>query len=102
MSPADIVRAIRSSVPDRPLYISVDKDVLDPENAATDWDQGSMTLRQLLDVIRELKRVRPIEGADICVEMPLSPVDLLSGERVRHLKKNERANKAIVDALLAG
>lgn len=102
MSPADIVRAIRSSVPDRPLYISVDKDVLDPENAATDWDQGSMTLRQLLDVIRELKRVRPIEGADICGEMPLSPVDLLSGERVRHLKKNERANKAIVDALLAG
>jgi hypothetical protein len=34
--------------------------------------------------------------------MPLSPVDLLSGERVRHLKKNELANKAIVDVLLAG
>ena len=101
MSPEAIARAIRSSAPGLPLYISVDKDVLDPENAATDWDQGSMTLRQLLDVIRELKRTRPIAGADVCGEMPLSPVDLLSGERVRHLKKNERANKAIVDALLA-
>jgi predicted DNA-binding antitoxin AbrB/MazE fold protein len=34
--------------------------------------------------------------------MPLSPVDLLTGERVRLLRKNERANQAIVDALLAG
>lgn len=102
MSPAEIVRAIRSATPDQPLYISVDKDVLDPENAATDWDQGSMTLRQLLDAIRELKRTRPLAGADICGELPLSPVELLSGERVRHLRKNEIANKAIVDVLLAG
>jgi len=59
-------------------------------------------LRQLLDVIRELKRTHPLEGGDICGELPLSPVDFLSDERVRHLKKNEIANKAIVDLLLAG
>jgi arginase family enzyme len=101
-SAAEIVRAIRSDLSDQPLYISVDKDVLDRENAVTNWDQGSMTLRQLLDVIRELKRTHPLEGGDICGELPLSPVDFLSDERVRHLKKNEIANKAIVDLLLAG
>jgi len=97
-----IARTVRALAPGLPLYISVDKDVLGPDHAATDWDQGSMSLRQLLDVIRELKRTRPLAGADICGEMPLGPIDLLSGERLRHLKKNERANKAIVDALLAG
>lgn len=102
MPAESIARAVRSSASDLPLYISVDKDVLDPDNAVTDWDQGSMTLRQLLDVIRELKRILPLEGADVCGEMPMTPVDLLSGERLRHLKKNERANQAIVDALLAG
>jgi len=102
MSAAEIERAIRAAVPDQPIYISVDKDVLNRDNAATDWDQGSMTLRQLLDAIRELKRTRPLAGADVCGELPLSPVDLLSGEQVRHLKKNELANKAIVDVLLAG
>lgn len=102
-STAEVVRAIRSVLPDhQPLYISVDKDVLNRENAATNWDQGSMTLRQLLDVIRELKRTHPLAGVDVCGELPLSPVDFLSGERVRHLKKNEIANKAIVDVLLAG
>lgn len=102
LSPVDIVRAIRSVLPDGPVYISVDKDVLDPDNAVTNWDQGSMTLRQLLDVIRELKRLRPIVGEDICGELPLSPVDVLCDERVPQLKKNEIANKAIVDILLAG
>ena len=101
-STAEIVRAIRSVLTDQPLYISVDKDVLDPDNAATNWDQGSMTLQQLLDVIRELKLTHPLAGVDVCGELPLSPVDALSGERVRHLKKNEIANKAIVDVLLAG
>lgn len=102
MSAAEVVRAVRSVLPDQPLYISVDKDVLDRENAATNWDQGSMTLRQLLDVIWELKQTYPLAGVDVCGELPLSPVDFLSGERVRHLKKNEIANKAIVDVLLAG
>jgi len=102
MSAAEIVRAVRAMLPALPVYISVDKDVLDRENAATNWDQGSMTLRQLLGVIRGLKKALPIAGMDISGELPLSPVEVLSGEKARHLKKNEIANKAIVDALLAG
>jgi hypothetical protein len=33
--------------------------------------------------------------------MPLSPVDFLSAELVRHIQKNEIANRAIVDILSA-
>lgn len=102
LSTAEVMREIRSILPEQPVYISVDKDVLDQGNAVTNWDQGSMTLEQLLDVIRELKRTRPIAGGDVCGELPLSPVDLLSDEKLRRLKKNEIANKAIVDVLLAG
>lgn len=102
LSTTEIVGSILSLLPDLPIYISVDKDVLNRDNAITNWDQGSMTLRQLLDVIRELKRTRRILGVDICGELPLSPVDFLSDNRVRHLKKNEIANKAIVDTLIAG
>lgn len=101
LTSVEIVRAIRFVLPEQPIYISVDKDVLDRGNAVTNWDQGSMTLQQLLDVIRELKRSHPIIGVDVCGELPLSPVDFLSNEQVRCVKKNENANKAIVDALLA-
>lgn len=107
LSAAEIVQTVRSvladhALADQPIYVSVDKDVLDRENAVTNWDQGSMTLEQLLEVIRELKQAHPIAGADISGELPLSPVDMLSGERLRHLKKNEIANRAIVDVLMAG
>jgi len=100
-STREVVQLIRSILPDHPIYISVDKDVLDEEHAATNWDQGSMTLRQLLYLIRDLKTTNPIVGVDICGEMPLSPVDFLSAELVRHIQKNEIANRAIVDILSA-
>lgn len=97
-----IVRTIRSLLVDQPIYISVDKDVLDPDNAITNWDQGSMSLRQLLDVLNVLKRIHTLVGVDICGELPLSPVEFLSDQRVWYLKRNEIANKAIIDVLLAG
>jgi arginase family enzyme len=100
-SVAAMEKKIRSILQDQPIYISVDKDVLDEEHAATNWDQGSMTLRQLLYLIRDLKTTNPIVGVDICGEMPLSPVDFLSAELVRHIQKNEIANRAIVDILSA-
>lgn len=99
---AAVVRMICAALPDLPLYISVDKDVLNRENAITNWDQGSMTLPQLLDVIRALKQIFPIVGVDICGELPLPPHAFPTAEQVRQLKKNEMANKAIVDVLLAG
>jgi len=102
LSTVQVVRALRRVLPDQPVYISIDKDVLDRDHAVTNWDQGSMTLSQLLDVIRELMRTRQLAGVDVCGELPLTPIDYLSDERVRSLKKNEIANKAIVDALLAG
>jgi len=102
LNTVQVVRAICSVLPDQPVYISVDKDVLDRDHAVTNWDQGSMSLQQLLDVIRELVRIRQLAGLDVCGELPLTPVDYLSDERVRYLKKNEIANKAIIDVLLAG
>ena len=30
-----------------PVYISIDKDVLNPASAATNWDQGSLSLWEL-------------------------------------------------------
>ncbi|MDD7454899.1 MAG: arginase family protein [Bacteroidales bacterium] len=53
-----------------PVYVSIDKDVLDTEWARTDWDQGTMTLQMLESWIRQIfEKVRVI-GVDICGESP--------------------------------
>ena len=50
------------------LYISIDKDALSPTYAATNWDQGSLTLDSLKNCIMTLASGRKILGIDICGE----------------------------------
>ncbi|WP_295057551.1 arginase family protein [uncultured Fibrobacter sp.] len=50
------------------LYISIDKDALSPTYAATNWDQGSLTLDALKNFITTLTAGRKILGIDICGE----------------------------------
>lgn len=51
-----------------PLYISVDKDVLDKKDAATNWDQGQLRLETLKQWILEAVEARGCTGVDICGE----------------------------------
>lgn len=48
------------------LWLSIDKDVLAPSAAVTNWDQGEMSLDHLTMAIRQLARAGRILGADIC------------------------------------
>ena len=49
-----------------PVYLSVDLDVLSPEYARTDWDQGDMDLPTLASAIEGLMADQTVLGADIC------------------------------------
>ncbi len=48
-----------------PVYVSVDKDALTKEFAVTDWDQGGMSLEELLEVLKACDG-HDVLGVDIC------------------------------------
>ena len=50
------------------IYLSIDKDALAPAFAATNWDQGSLTLDALKKFITETAANHKILGIDICGE----------------------------------
>lgn len=50
------------------IYLSIDKDVLAPAFATTNWDQGSLTLDALKNYITSFTANRKILGIDICGE----------------------------------
>ena len=50
------------------IYISIDKDALSTAEAATNWDQGSLTFEQLAATLQVLAENRKILGIDICGE----------------------------------
>ena len=59
---------------DLPIYVSLDKDVLSEDEAATDWDQGDMKISELLDIMRVLQEHRLL-GMDVCGEKKEAPTD---------------------------
>lgn len=86
-------------LPDMPLYISVDKDVLRPGDAQTSWSQGDMKLSELLDYLEITAgaltgKGQRLLGMDICGEC-----DPAGEERGR---VNDRANRALLEWFQTG
>lgn len=69
------------------LYISIDKDALSHAHAATNWDQGSLSLEHMKAIISEIAKDRKIIGVDIC------------GERARDFAGDEQHSVQAADAL---
>lgn len=59
---ADLSRRI----PTRDVWITIDKDVLGPEEAVTNWDQGEMRLAQAMALVRAVAERHAIVGVDVC------------------------------------
>jgi hypothetical protein len=57
---------LRSRIPTEAVWFTVDKDVLRPADAATNWDQGQMPLAALLEGLRRLGQGKRVLGADLC------------------------------------
>ena len=72
-----------------PTYLSVDKDVLCPEEASTTWSQGEMTLEELCQFVKILLEKQDILGMDVCGECD---PDACEGD---HL--NDLANRKLLE-----
>lgn len=51
-----------------PVYISIDKDVLDEKISETNWNQGHMSLSMLESILKNIIRKCKVIGIDICGE----------------------------------
>lgn len=72
---------------DRPLYISLDKDILNTDVLHTNWDQGDMSGDELFEILDTLLAERRVTAFDVCGEdLPDAPIDA-----------NKRFNEKIID-----
>ncbi len=75
-----------------PLYISIDLDILSRTYARTDWDQGDITLEQMISSLTVMCRDRRIIGADICGGLTIQ-----KGASAEDLATNAGTVKALTD-----
>ncbi|MBX3312171.1 MAG: agmatinase [Microbacteriaceae bacterium] len=83
---AEIITRLRNRVGNRPLYISVDIDVLDPAHAPGTGtpEAGGMTSRELLEIIRGLKGLNII-GGDVVEVSPSYDSAEITGIAAAHV-----------------
>ncbi len=73
-----------------PMYISIDKDVLDRRVVETNWDQGCLTSAELRNILRILLRKHSLIGVDICGEC--EPVV----SRLLELRRDDLFNRTLL------
>ncbi len=80
-----------------PIYISIDKDALSPDHAATNWDQGSLSLEHMKAIIEALAQGHKILGVDICGERARD----FAGDEHHSVQEadtlNDRTNRELVE-----
>lgn len=76
------------------LYISIDKDVLDPSVLKTDWDQGKMKEDTLLRWLLEISSKGKVVGVDLCGDFKRDPISELID--LKNKKAHERINRKII------
>jgi arginase family enzyme len=69
LSPYDLEDYISTIDVGRNIYLSIDKDVMSKKFAATNWDQGTMSLLQLEAIVNKILDGRRLLGVDICGEL---------------------------------
>lgn len=65
MGEAAFLDCLETAVPTRAVYVTLDKDVLRPADAVTNWDQGQASLTFVMTAIRRLAEGRRLVGADV-------------------------------------
>ena len=78
-----------------PVYVSLDLDVLRPEDARTNWDQGSMTLQQLKTYLEAVFARNRVLGVDIC-----GGITAAKGGHAEDFRINAELRNNIIELLL--
>ncbi len=82
----EVIAKLRDRIGDRPLYISVDIDVLDPAHAPGTGtpEAGGMTSRELLEIIRGMRGMNLV-GADVVEVAPAYDHAEITGIAASHV-----------------
>ncbi|HLR35579.1 MAG TPA: arginase family protein [Tissierellales bacterium] len=95
-----IKKDIISKIPTSNVYISIDKDVLCNSDVLVNWDQGSMRLRQLMDIVQHINKYKNIYGVDVCGEYTFNPAEAFLLKSLKAKEMNNKANSMILKELI--
>lgn len=82
---------------DLPVYISIDKDVLAPDQLMTNWDQGTMRTETLIGIVKRLLESKKVCGIDICGEVSQDT----DCDQAAQINRNNSFNRELLKEILS-
>jgi arginase family enzyme len=108
----ELASIISSRLKGQNVYFSIDKDAMIQRDAVTDWDQGRLSLKEVIDLISTISHKVRVVGVDVCGDTAPAPLKgilkRLDSERFWHGQfrdwdnantTNERSNLALHEAV---
>lgn len=110
----ELLAPFRDDLANLPLYVSLDKDVLQENEAVVNWDSGHLTLTEVCDLLRAFIGAARGQVAGIDIVGDWSPVRLrgwlrhvmhwtehppLAVDGHKAARRNEETNRALLQAL---
>lgn len=92
-------QTIIDAIPTENIYISIDKDVLALSESRTNWDHGSLLLKDLIHMVKDFSRHKKLLGVDVCGEYPFTPQTAQQSRTKIALQKNDLANWRLLKAV---
>lgn len=97
---SDSWKRFSKDIVSEPVYISIDKDVLSPQYAVTNWDQGAMSLKELEKLLYIIISHHPVLGIDVCGEFMPDANNMAEG--MREAAIDGQINKCLLRLLESG
>ncbi len=81
---------------EHPIYLSIDKDVINKDEIVTNWDQGDALIKQVLDFVRFIGQKGLLLGIDVCGECAILQQDC---DIERAISGNDDFNRKLIELL---
>lgn len=96
------LQLVTKLIPTKEIYLSIDRDILSPREVQTNWDQGNVSLEELIDYITILSKNHSVIGADICGDLDWDYNMSQEYKKNAAREQTHHVNKRLFETVLEG
>ncbi|MDN6626606.1 MAG: arginase family protein [Pisciglobus halotolerans] len=93
------IEKMAHSIQTKQIYISIDRDILTEEQVQTNWDQGNVTVNELIKAVRLISKSPTGIGAEVCVDLEWDSTADFRYPIKKYLKQSVEVNKELFSVL---
>lgn len=93
------IEELAKTIQTEDIYLSIDRDILTEKQVQTNWDQGTITVDQLLQAICLVAKNHQVIGSDVCGDLEWDYTSSFRYPMKKYLQQTYQVNKLLFEEL---